>query len=1696
VIWTELHTNVLGKAFIKVLGKSTSGSMAFVRCLSPEVVEALAREEAFSPPGWQVRRVTDVADSSTRTITADQAVEIRENKSDAVLLLIDTTGAGAGMDGIYSAAHEINEASLFDVASRLAAGEVTRRHDRQTRQYAEQAIRKARGFGQRYSVSRWTEFDYLIRSAGSCEHPARILHLLGLWPVAPREEGDLPEDLDVSRSFVERLLGNSVAGLAPTQRIEALKLQGLTEEQRTDLEQLLRSASTKPLMLALEPLADKPDLWVNALNLEGGLLTIQSVELVPWRTTTGKLAKWSGLTEEGGPEDPPVLVLNPDADKTGDYSKLEVRWRSRPVNLEEGAVTYHVAILTDLDEEITSRDVSHSGKKDEKCRFTNDDFMMLSEDSLINAKVVLSVLGDHDVPSEESEEFVIRFGTTATEEGGGVGKKVRALSEGVIELDDREMVSALASSREAFSTDKKGYVVLRSAQRGKSYRVFRPPLIRDMEQQWIDDEGGIGRWQVRVRASGARVGHPQFVPIGPGDAASTGTRATAWERAVNASRRMAEHTEGSFGGVGQIYDQTNKTIDTITKEYLLAWSNLIDVADPSVALVHTIEVQSLSGRTIGLIVPPLHPLRMAWHVSYDNLVLHARYEQNATPAQIREELAALDGAMFPAFLPGLEDGQAFVFADTLGFHAVGLVPDRDKEPKAALAIMTRALGESESAETEPTVGQNSAEVLGQEILKYLECHNTPRLLHVHALRPGDGLTVARSLGKVQTRYRRLVSDDDSDDTEPESQPAFVLQLFPSEEQRGIAGRFIAEAREKRRTGAGRVADEDQWMLESLNLPGGTMLPRLRWARRNEATPKSAAHLAVAFDTFESRVVADPPDKNNAQRPYHVFGLLSFFERNYTGSPSPLWRSRLPVTTGGEKHPSDRFHTERLIRLQDVCQRAVARHLGAEDGRPGLRTEISPSKADDLRELHRLCDWVITLDRNAGIEYFDSPRYNREIYDAYVIDCVPEREDLGCLQLITSTANLEEVRNLLDHALDQMGLSRSRRNAEFLMEHLKALSGRLAIRLTGQKAATSELIGLALSHASCWNAPEGGDCWTSLTKGFLVPVDDIRDLLPPLSQADGQDGVLQGEQGAATRPDMIHVSVVPRKGLLFRFVEVKYRRYLRAARGPQVLETLKSQIEGMRRRWEEFYWADDGPSVFQAIRWAKLARVLRFYTDKANRHYLPDKEHRVIAEEIDRMVEKQADYTFAATEQPDRGWIFCPEYLGAEPLEITPPCWNTRVFLFGPGLLPDCIFGRGPIGLQPERHDSPEQESEVSDEAKGEAGQDAAEGESAKTPGKDGNPSDEADTELEAEAATRDTAASSIKSDPTVCLGTNSLTGSEVHWPLIIKGNPHLLVAGLPGMGKTTCLLNICKQMLDAHICPIVFSYHQDIDEKLSQLIDTVRFVDFRGLGFNPLQVVDRTAPMAHLDVAGAMRDVFTAIFTELGDIQGEEIRKAIKESFIEMGWGAAANDSTNLEEPPFARFVEILRSRPKPDRGLKTLLARLEELSDYGLFEPGESLASLWDSSDPIVIRIHGTQNDNLQKAFASLVFYGMYKDMFRRGPQDRITHALVFDEAHRAARLRLIPTMAKECRKYGISLVLASQEARDFNISLFSAIANYLVLRLTESDAKVLVRNVASSDQERLLIDKIKQMDRFKALYFCEGEKRAALVALRDELV
>lgn len=250
----------------------------------------------------------------------------------------------------------------------------------------------------------------------------------------------------------------------------------------------------------------------------------------------------------------------------------------------------------------------------------------------------------------------------------------------------------------------------------------------------------------------------------------------------------------------------------------------------------------------------------------------------------------------------------------------------------------------------------------------------------------------------------------------------------------------------------------------------------------------------------------------------------------------------------------------------------------------------------------------------------------------------------------------------------------------------------------------------------------------------------------------------------------------------------------------------------------------------------------------------------------------------------------------------------------------------------------------------------------------------------------------------VCLGTDTHTNTDVHWQLTTKENHSLLIAGSPKTGKTTCLLNLCRQMVATGIQPIVFSDNRDIDEGLK-----LAEVPFRHIGF------------------------------------GEPKNKPL------------------LRKPQIDPLAVLIDSSPA---SVKEIVA----------------------SSELIIIRAHA----KLQQDGAGVLLWHFYKHIKKRDIQDRITHALIFDETHSAFNVFLKNYMAQGLWKYGISLVLALQRAR---IPL--DIPNYLVLRLAEEDAESFVKDAPDSEQRQVWSNEIQQMEQFKALYFCEGESQPYSVKL-----
>jgi DNA phosphorothioation-dependent restriction protein DptH len=1021
-----------------------------------------------------------------------------------------------------------------------------------------------------------------------------------------------------------------------------------------------------------------------------------------------------------------------------------------------------------------------------------------------------------------------------------------------------------------------------------------------------------------------------------------------------------------------------------------------------------------------------------------------------------------------------------------------------------VAKLVKCLG-TKDGELLSSGGLQISSVLSREVVRYIDFHESAKssngLILLHALRPGDGATVARALGQA---FRQKAGEDND---ELESPLRFNLELYPADSRSDVSGSFLVDLVERHRTGASGIAAEDRWMLQSQAHASGLTFPRLRWARKDDVVPTTSAHLALAFDSFETCVAFVPESDIQSTQPLHVYGLLANARRTFSYSPEPCWQSWLPLNHDGHRHPAGKGLTDRLLRLQRAVLKAAVRHAGRSDSEwPVLQTRLDSDQQSALQNVHDRADWVVTVDRYAGIEYFDSPRDGKGIYDAYVIDCVPERNDLGTLQMITSTTKTDEIRALLDGMLAAMGLSSSRKNCEFLVNQLKALSGRLAMRLSGRENQnqTSELIALSLLHAHCEAATQEDEGWLPLQQGFFIPVDDVPDLAP---RAKGINGDSQ-QSGPAVRSDLIYVTLPARGGLMLTFVEVKYRRHLRTAREPQLLERIADQAEQHRQQWTEWYFNPQLSEVTATIRRSRLARAMEFYLEKAGRHSLAPEQYERLRDHLDRFIRQGADYSFSEHSEPTRGYVFCPDASRSEPEVISSALDSTDVRLFGPACLPDLIAGPQSPASSPTATINDQQDDGNDDDSEG------------CLPGNDVNPrpsgpvgTSHGETVTQSSSETTKSAPSAVHTNSSdspvaeqtddapvpsdrsqvarIALGQDRLSDENVDWLVTSKANPHLMIVGLPGMGKTEDLRNICDQLIRDGITPIVFSYHPDIDERLSERLGEVQVLDHSQLGFNPMHV-DEPTPHAHIDNAGMLRDIFGAMFPDLGDVQLERIRKSIRESYTRLGWGISRDEQTTnttvQQVPAFHDFYELLQADPKPDRNL---LGRLDELNDYGIFDTGGSVRTLLDSSTPSVLQIHATQNDGIQRAVAMLALYNIYKEMFRRGVQDRITHAIVFDEAHRASRLKLLPRLAAECRKFGLSLILASQSARDFDPGIYSQVASYLLLRMTEQDANILAKNITTSDQARRVADRLKVLEKYHALFVREGFRQPSHIQL-----
>jgi len=254
------------------------------------------------------------------------------------------------------------------------------------------------------------------------------------------------------------------------------------------------------------------------------------------------------------------------------------------------------------------------------------------------------------------------------------------------------------------------------------------------------------------------------------------------------------------------------------------------------------------------------------------------------------------------------------------------------------------------------------------------------------------------------------------------------------------------------------------------------------------------------------------------------------------------------------------------------------------------------------------------------------------------------------------------------------------------------------------------------------------------------------------------------------------------------------------------------------------------------------------------------------------------------------------------------------------------------------------------------------------------------------------------------------------------------------------------------------------------------FVSFDGLPFNPLIPY----PVQHPGTGELMIQVgqhisgIASVLKRtygLGAQQQIAVKNAIVESFSEMG--IPTSGATKFD--PTMVYPDLHNVGEKLFDSNISAFNRLDPLFTLDLFkEPRKN-----DSFDVLVNRsmildLSQIPSDEIRNTLAELMVLSAHSYYNTKPHSGSMRQMLIFDEAHRVLGSSFLSKLVRECRAYGVSMVLSSQYPTDFPGEISSSMASK-VLHGNGRDserAKAITQLIGCSGREA----EVSNLDRFQA--------------------
>lgn len=585
-------------------------------------------------------------------------------------------------------------------------------------------------------------------------------------------------------------------------------------------------------------------------------------------------------------------------------------------------------------------------------------------------------------------------------------------------------------------------------------------------------------------------------------------------------------------------------------------------------------------RKEAILVAPTHPLRALWLSAWAMMgsdwiakVGNAKEHIAAARDVLLRQLAPVS---FPPVLP-TESGHLLGTIESLNPFWSLYAPTFEDNPRGLLGDVCASMGIPE-----PAIGGTiiDGEYLATRVRRYLLQHPYVQTLVINAFNAGTGSLLADMLLSLQR----------SDTT---AHLRFDITLFvPDPEAPGV-GESLASLLSH--SGSFTAREADAFATPSTS----HLYPKLRLAiragrefRQNpEAHP---AHLSFMFDVFPAEQVSVTRARiEEACSPIH--GLVQDFQITYREDEAAVTWSRRPrhgdaVPLQGSEELSDL-----LANLSCAISSATATVATGQVGidlRPVVTLALSTEDRALLHQLHEVSDWVVTLDRNLGIEYFDHG--GRSQRPEYLIDHSPEGMGLSGHRLVVTSRSVAELEAMIRPVLKAYDLDAEGRHAVAILEQLRCLSGRIALKLISSSNQRAEALGLAMSRMYL-------DHQGVFANQIVVPLDAHLDLYHALKlHADEA-----GNEVSFRRTDLALFDLnVSARLITCRLVEVKcYAQVGDVA----AYNKLKTDIVEQLKQSEEVISFHFDPSRFAVDRIDRLAKtrelveLLEFYLDRAERY---------------------------------------------------------------------------------------------------------------------------------------------------------------------------------------------------------------------------------------------------------------------------------------------------------------------------------------------------------------------------------------------------------------------------------------------------------------------------------------------------------------